>query len=395
MVKRIVMCLIAVLITAPSMAEWNMTEFMITQWGRPKLTDDEAIARASAQAHINHVMWSADKLDLCNKYGLKVIVEQPTPDLAKKISGHPALWGYYITDEPYPESEFPPLAEKIRELKAADPDHPSFINTLSTTGDFLRTYMDVVKPELLSYDFYQWWWGSDRYYEKLEQFREEALLADIPLTCCIETSAKTVGGPDYLPDNAEKLRLNVYTALTYGVKGIQWFNADGIFEPESAKLSKSGMDIAAINIELEQLGPVLVKLRSTDVFHTPPLPKGTREAPTEHWIHLIGEENAAGLVLGMFKDAGKKRYMDAAEIDYFMVANRDYKHSQHVVVRFQSKWLGIAPWHKQKQITRAVEQFDRKTGEWKQVSSSCAVGFVFYIAAGDGELFRVTTTITQ
>ncbi len=396
MMNRTVRCLLLLWVSfAVSVsAEWNMKEFMITEWGRPELNDED-IAKAAANAGITHIFWTSDKLDLCAKYGLKVLVEQATPEIAKKIAEHPALWGYYLVDEPYPESEFPPLAEKIKALRQADPLHPSFINMLSTTGDFLRTYMEVVKPEILSFDYYTWFWGSNRYYEKLEQFREAAMLANVPLTSCIETSANPMESFEYISGNAVKLRLSVYTNLAYGVKGVQWFHAKGLFENGTTNLSKSGRDIAQLNKEMKALGPVLVNLRSTDVFNTAPLPKGTREAPTEHWVHVIGEEGVGGLVLGMFKDRDRKAFADDVEVDYFMVANRDHNHSQNVVVRFQSKWLGIAPWHKPKTFTRSVEQFDRTNGEWKKISSSCAVGFVFNLAAGDGELFRTTTTIQE
>lgn len=393
MFKSALTGLVVLMFSMQACAEWEQSEFMITQWGRPKVQNDEAIAEAAAKAGNNHIMWTADKLDLCKKYGLKVIIEQPTPDSAKKVSGHPALWGYYCGDEPYPESTFIPLAETMKSLHSADPDHPSFVNMLSTTGDFLRTYMEIVKPELLSFDFYKWLWGSDRYYEKLEQFREAAMLGNVPLTTCIETSATPPAGPEYLPDNAEKLRQSVYTSLAYGVKGIQWYHGAGLYRPESTELSKSGKDISVLNGEMKNIGPILVKLRSMDVYHTTPLPKGTREAPKEHWIQLISEEGSEGLILGTFKEKSNKHYMDDVEEDYFMVANRDYRNSQHVVVRFQSKWLGIAPWNTPKKFTRAVEKFDKKTGKWVKISTSCAVGFIFYINPADGDFFKVTTTI--
>lgn len=376
-------------------AEWRLSEFVINQWGQPNYPDDEAVVKAAADAGMNRLMWTADKLDLAQKYGIQLIVKDPTPQLAAKISGHPALFAYYGGDEPYPESKFPPLAAQRQALHSVDSDHPYFINMLSTTGDFLRTYMEVVKPEILSFDFYRWKWGADRYYEKLEQFREEANRAGVPLTSCVETVTRPVNGPAYLPDSAVKTRLSVYSNLTYGVKGIHWFSGSGMYEKDSMTLSRYGEDVKALNFELATLGKVLVNLRSTDVFNTAPLPRGTREAPKEHWVELIGEEGAGGLILGMFKDESKKQYMDDVEVDYFMATNRDYQRSQHVVVKLRSKWLGIAPWHRPKQFTRTAEIFDRSTGEWKTASSSCAVGFIFYIEPGDGELFRITTTITD
>jgi hypothetical protein len=248
--------------------------------------------------------------------------------------------------------------------------------------------MDVVQPEILSFDYYQWWWGSDRYFEKLEQFREAAVLAGVPLGSCIEVTANPGvewGDNTYLPDNARKLRQSVYTNLAYGVKMIEWFSSDILFEPESTRLTPAGKDVAALNAEIKALSPILAKLQSVGVYHTPPLAPGTREAPKEHWVRLIGEQTKAGLVMGMF--------LDEEGGDYLMVTNRDYHRSQSVVVRLQSKWLGIAPWHKPKVYSYAVEKLDKRTGEWTTISASSFVGFTFVIGPAEGELFRIKTEI--
>jgi hypothetical protein len=379
--------------TLPVQTNWSLDRFFITVWGVPDVSEPNVGAKALADADFNVVMWDADKLDICQKYGLKVLVHVSDPGQAADLAAHPALWGYHIADEPYPESTFPPLAEKVKEFHLVDPNHPCFINMLSTTGIFLRAYMDIVKPELLSYDYYQWGWGSDRYFEKLEQFREAALAAGVPLFVCIEASANPRWGQGP-PDNAQKLRQSVYTSLAYGVKGVEWYDCLVMYKKNSVQLNQNGEDVVVLNRELKTIGPELIKLRSLDVFHTYPLPKGTREAPKEHWIHLIGEETAGGLVLGMFTDDSLTNYLDDVDVDFMMVTNRDYRHSQNVVVRFQSRWLGIAPWHQKKKEERTVEQLDKSTGEWKTISSNAAVGFIFYIGPGDGELFRITTKIT-
>jgi len=378
----VLLCLVA----GRSEAAWQISDFVIYLWGSPEVDDLEAKARSLAEAGFTVVDWEADKLDVLLKYGLKGMVHDPSLEIASRLSTHPALWGYHCGDEPYPEDQFPPIAERFRALKKADPGHPAFVNMLSTTGEFLRTYMDVVKPEILSFDYYQWWWGSDRYFEKLEQFREAALLARVPLGSCIEVSANPAierGDTAYLADNSAKLRQSVYTNLAYGVKAVEWFSSRILFEPKSTRLTPTGRDVAALNQELKKLGPALVKLRSLDVYHTPPLAAGTRAAPKEHWVHLIGEEAKAGLVLGTFKDD--------SGVDYLLVANRDCERPQSVVVRLQSKWLGIAPWQKSKAYRYGIEKLDKSSGGWTTLSSSSFVGFNFVIAPADGELFRVTT----
>jgi hypothetical protein len=323
-----------------------------------------------------------------SKYGLKGMVRDPSAAAVARLKGHRDLWGYHLGDEPYPEEAFEPVAEKRRELSAIDPDPYYFVNMLSTTGEFLRTYMKVAEPEILSFDYYQWWWGSDRYFEKLEEFRHQAVLAGVPLGSCIEVNANPGierGDRAYLADNRAKLRQSVYTNLAYGVKAIEWFSAGILFEPKTAKLAPWGEDVAALNREVLHLGRALAPLRSIDVFHTAPLPRGTRESPKEHWVQLIGEEDRAGLVYGMFED-------DEGN-DYLMVANRDYDDSQSVTVRLQSKWLGIAPWNKPKSYAYGIETLDKATGEWETMSSTSFVGLTFVIEPAGGELYRIRTSL--
>ena len=193
------------------------------------------------------------------------------------------------------------------------------------------------------------------------------------------------GDRTYLGDNAAKLRQSVYTNLAYGVKSIEWFSGGHLFEPKSTELTPWGQDVAAINHELKRVGPELAGLRSLDVYHTQPLPLGTREAPKEHWVRLISEERKGGVVYGMFEDD--------EGVDYVLVANKDYVFSQSLTMRLQSKWLGIAPWQEKKEYSYGIEKLDKSSGDWETISSTSFVGFTFVIGAADGELFRITTTV--
>ena len=380
--------LAALPVAAQSTDRWQPSEFFIYLWNEPKIADLDARAKALADAGLTVVDWDPGQLAALERHGLRAMVHNATPELAARLSGNSIVWGYHVKDEPYPEDEFQAIGAQMKGLRQADPNHLPFVNMLSTTGEFLRTYMKVVRPELLSFDYYQWWWGGDRYFEKLEQFREAALIAGVPLAACFEVSANPAierGDTTYLADNAGKLRQSVYTTLAYGAKGVEWFNAAMMFDTSTGSLTPAGRDAAALNSELKSIGPVLAKLSSLDVYHTPPLAAGTRTAPKEHWIQLTGEEGRPGLVQGMFKDE--------AGLDYMLVVNRDYREQQSVTVRLQSKWLGIAPWNKPKVYHYAVEVLDKRSRQWIPVTSSSAVGFGFVIAPADGELFRIATKI--
>jgi hypothetical protein len=375
----------------PEGRAWQLNEFFIYLWYAPDGPDPETNAKALAEAAFTVVDWDQAKLDVLQRHGLKAMVHGAfSEDLARKLAGETNIWGYHLGDEPYPEDKFPPIAEQFRIVERVAPNHVPFINMLSTTGDFLRSYMDVVRPSLLSFDYYQWWWGMDRYFEKLEQFRETALGARVPLAACFEVSANPAadrGDMTYLPDNLAKLRQSIYTTLAYGAKGIEWFSARMLFEPKSAILTPAGRDVATLNREIKRIGPVLLGLRSIDVFHTPPLPAATRTPPKDYWLHVLAEDGRPGLVQGMFKDEQGR--------DYLLVANRDYRNAQAVNVRLQSKWRGIAPWNKPKTYSYSIEQLNKASLAWKSVSSSSISGFNFVIGAGDGELFRIVTKVTE
>ena len=369
-------------------ARWEPSAFFIYLWNEPKIPDADSRAKALADAGFTVVDWDPEQLSTLERHGLQAMVHKATPELAARLTGNAIVWGYHVKDEPYPEEEFTIIGEQMQRLKEADPNHLPFVNMLSTTGEFLRTYMKVVKPGLLSFDYYQWWWGSDRYFEKLEQFREAALLAGVPLAACFEVSANPAierGDTTYVADNAHKLRQSIYTTLAYGAKGIEWFNAAQMFQAPAPTLTPQGRDVAAINDELHRVGPVLATLQSLDVYHTPPLAAAARTAPKEYWVQLTGEEGRPGLVQGMFKDH--------AGLDYMLVVNRDYRESQSVTVRLQSKWLGIAPWNKPKVYHYQVEMLDKRSLQWVAITSSSAVGFGFVIGPADGELFRISTKI--
>jgi hypothetical protein len=85
-------------------------EFVVYLFGRPQVADPRARAAALAAAGITVVDWEPESLDVLLEFGLKAMVHQPTPELARQLAGHPALWGYFYCDEPWPEEALPPIA---------------------------------------------------------------------------------------------------------------------------------------------------------------------------------------------------------------------------------------------------------------------------------------------
>jgi hypothetical protein len=360
--------LIAIIVTllsaVPVHAEkWTMNEFMIGVWGGP---GDEAMARAYQDTHFNTVMAPIDKLEMCREHGLRVLVMNATPEIAAANKDNPSVWGWFVRDEPK-RDQFEETAVPVSKLQEADPNHPAYVNLINNMD--LDAFFKIFNPRVLSYDYYQWWWGTWLQFEILERHRREALNHEVPLIVWVEVNADPRWdngrpGATYLPDNEVKLRQSVYTALAYGVKGIQWFleglcfkrDADGKPIPE---LYPAGEDVKKINAELEALGPILIKLHSTGVYHTAPAVL-TKDTPGPRWVKAKG----ASLTIGMFENQG---------VRYVLVVNRDITKPNTARLDFD------------KTVTR-ISRFDRLQRQWVDESSGATARIE--IKPGDGELFK-------
>lgn len=360
--------LLALLLPAAS-ADWQMDRLMISVWGGPT---DEASAQAYAAAGFNTVMCPAASLDLCRKVGLRAIVMDATPQMAAQKRHDRAVWGWFVQDEP-PEDQFEQVAQRVAAFHAADPDHPAYVNLMAWMP--LSKYMETVKPRFLSYDYYQWWWGTHNACGRLEVHREAALKAGVPLICWVEANADPrwewgKPGATYLPDNAPKLRQSVMLALAYGVRGIQWFNESLVFSREPGKageLTASGRDIQAINADVRALGPVLMRLRSEAVYHTDPVPDHARPVPDDLWVQPHGRH----ITFGLFRDevGGQP----------FMLVNRDIQGPRVVIIAFPG---GV----------KGVERYELASGDWRPLRlwqrKDGTPAVTVRLAPGDGMLLR-------
>jgi hypothetical protein len=352
-----------------NMSKWRMHEFMISTWGAPT---DEASTKLFAETGFNVVMAGPIMLDLLQKYHMKTIAMYVTPEMVAKIKNHPAVWGYYVRDEPWNQADYDKVAAEAEAIRKVDRTHPCYVN-LGGAMEGHPTFMNTIKPDFLSFDFYQWWWRNTfglHHFSRLESYRRAALDADLPLLCWVETSSDPryewgLAGATRLPDNPEKLRHSVYTNIAYGVKGIQWFTAGlAFYTAPDGKLTRNqaGDDIALLNTELKALGPILIKLTSTDVFHTSPVPATCRMLPLSFWVTTKNDN----VVIGVFKDKDNR--------DYLLVVNRDWQNANNIKLSFDPSITG-------------VEAFNRDSRKWKSVLKSSEANF--NLTMGDGVLLRV------
>src|SRR5436853_4199705 len=235
---------------------WKAGAPIVTYYAGPAMT--EQVATQMADGGFNVVWCNEKQLDLVHKHGLRGMVQDPLllpasldapaqkqqlDALIDRIRMHPALYSYYIIDEPGAPT-FAALGKLTAYLRERDPAHLAYINLFPTyatneqlgaKGDLIPAYrqyvqqfIDGVKPQLLSYDHYQFMKGSDttQYFLNLSMIRTAAQKAGTPFLNIVQASSWSPGVRVPVPD---EMRYLVYTTIAYGAQGISYYvyNAAG------------------------------------------------------------------------------------------------------------------------------------------------------------------------
>lgn len=373
--------------------EWKQDQFMIAAFGGPA-NDTQAAAYAAAK--FNTVMTKADQLDLCARHGLRSIVMGVTPEQVGSLKNHPAVWGWFVRDEPSTK-QFPDLAPVMEAFHKVDPGHPAYVNLAGWEN--LDLYFKTLKPKFLSYDYYQWWASRKHLCGTLERHRVAALKSGVPYFCWVESHAdwrlaNGVGRPIYLPDNAAMLDNSVWLALAHGVRGIQWFTGELVID-KNGKRTRSGEDVAAINRGLDKLAPVLMTLNCEKVYHTAPFPdKSVKVSPDSEFTSRDRD-----LTFGVFTSSDNVRHA--------IVVNREIKISPttaNVMLSRSEESIVVVAANENAKPVRAsrkvsvefkpsyqVERFNTATGRWESVKVEAANGMysiALNLPCGGGALLR-------
>lgn len=319
-------------------------------------------------------------LDACAKHGLKYIVgdqrimakSPDDPEFAANLDAviadyadHPAMGGYFITDEPNAR-EFPKLAAINEYLLNKDPKHLPFINLFPnyaneaqlgtpTYREHVEQFCSIVKPRILSYDHYIMMacdpenpvhLGS--YFDNMEIVRAEALKRNIP-ACFILLS---IPHGSYRDPTESDLRWQVFTALTYGYKAILYFTywtphsdywdfRHAIIEEDGSRTERFDQ-VKRINGEIKALAPTLMKLTSTGVYHTGDVPDGCVPPPADLPLQVSGRP----VVLGLF------RHEDGST--WAMVTNRQLRKANLVTLEFDPR-------------VKSIQELSRRTGKLRNL----------------------------
>ena len=383
---------------------WKVGTPIVTYWAGPAMTD--AVARQMAEGGWNVVWCSEKELDVAQRHGLRaqlrdgLLSPQALDDPARRekldalidrVRNHPALYCYYITDEPS-AGEFPDLGKIVAYLGQSDPAHLAYINLfptyannkqLGTQGDkvpayreHLRQYVEIVKPSLISYDHYQFATDGDLdgYFLNLAMIRRSALDAGVPFLNIVQACSWT---PVRRVPSGDEMRYLVYTTAAYGGQGMSYYVychpghegaialADGTPTPIYHALKSLNREFVAIAGELQPL-------ESLAVYHAGMTPPGALPLPADVPFHLdppmpgldySPPERVRGALLGYFGKAGRPSHV--------VLVNLDYKTETTLTL--------VGPSN--------LDTFDATTGTWSSLGSRRAK---LQLPPGGGKLVRVS-----
>jgi hypothetical protein len=303
--------------------------FPIMAWNHAP--SDPAVLKKMAECGITVAGFTYPKdLDLVHAAGMKAIVYDPrvasydwtkvdaakarenVTALIKEVNEHPAVFGYYLRDEP-PASMFAGLEAVASVVRELAPGKWPYINLfpnyaepwqLATKdyAEYLDKFVATCKPPVLSYDHYALPVGGGigpRYFENLEQMRDAAKKANVPFWNIVLATAHF----GHREVTAADFRFQAYTTLAYGGRGLADFT---YFAPSVGNYRMAPVDqfgnvtpnwylMQNANLQVLKLAPTLLKLTSDQVYHIGALPAGAHgPADTSLLTGVAGDDFLAG-----------------------------------------------------------------------------------------------------
>lgn len=289
-----------------------------------------------------------EALDACQAVGLKAIVSDArtsgydwhsvdaaaakakVTELLKQTRNHPAVFGYYLRDEPSADL-FGGLATLTAIIKEQHPGVWPYVNLFpnyATPGQlgtptyeaYLEKYIETCKPTVLSYDHYALHegggFGDVNYFANLDAMRKVALKHKLPFWNIVQAQ----GCLNFRVPSETDFRFQLYTSVAYGVKGIAYFQYIGaaVGNFRSAPIDPFGNETATWkamqgpNLQIGKLGPTILKLHSDAVYHFGKLPQGAAGPAETSLVKAVG----GSILVGDFTHEDGSRYVLCVNKDF-------------------------------------------------------------------------------
>lgn len=261
--------------------------------------------------------------------------------LVAEVRNHPAALGFFLYDEPK-AAMAPGLGNVAAMLRQAMPGALSYINLLPdyasaqqlgapTYDDYLQKFLNAVHPPMLSYDNYSLFNGRmmGRFYTNLAAVRRASQNAGIPFWNVILSDSHF----SFMDPTEATLRLQAYSTIAYGGRGIEYFT---YFSPKVGNYRLAPVDqfghrtptwyaLRRLNSEIRELAPWLIKLHSTGVYQSEPLPEGAQPLAQSQLVKDVRATNfqsppiAPEYLIGEFRDGEGHSFL--------MIVNKSLEYS--------------------------------------------------------------------
>ena len=344
-------CLLLVLIfvARPSLAAEPADVFPIMAWD--DVPNDPAVLKKMHDCGFTVAGFAPPAtLDACQAAGLKAIVSDArtrdydwpkvdpkvartrVTELIKEVRNHPAVFGYYLRDEPS-SSFFPGLTAVSGVVKELHPGVWPYINLFpnyadpsqlgaATYDEYVEKFIESCHPPVLSYDHYAIFEGGGfrgEYFANLESIRRAAIKHDLPFWQIVLSLACL----NYREPSPADMSFQAYTSLAYGARGIAYFK---YFSPAVGNFRGGPIDqfgnetpmwhaMQHINLQIAKLAPTLLKLKSDHVYHFGTVPAGCTGPDDKCLIEAI----AGPMLVGDFTHTDGSRYV--------VIVNKDFARS--------------------------------------------------------------------
>jgi hypothetical protein len=258
-----------------------------------------------------------------------------------------ALLGYFLADEPS-AADFPALGKAVAAVKRLAPGKLAYVNlfpsyaTASQLGtksyaEYLERYLAEVKPQLLADGNFGIALSTQPaarsraadYYRNLLQVRRLALRHGLHFWSALSSNRIR---PQAAPPSPASLRLQAYTSLAAGARGLTWFTyyagsyADAPIDGAGHRTA-TWSRLKTVNRRVQRLAPILSRLRSTGVHFTDPPPASGLPLLPGRLVRSV--ESPTAVMVGEFAGNAGERYA--------LVANLSLTRSATTVVRAKAR----------------------------------------------------------
>ena len=313
------------------------------------------------------------------------MIEQIVEKMVKEYDKNPAVYGYYVKDEPS-ASLFPLIAKIGAEIEKRS-KKPWYVNLLPTYASalsqlqsesydaYVRDFIKICKPKYLAYDHYALMEGGKYrpgYWENMNRFYSIAKEHDLPVIPVIQSVAHCI----YRDMTEADLLFQVFSHLAYGAKGIQYFT---YFSPRLGNYRNAPIDqfgsktptwylVQKINRRLDILAPKLVDLKWVRSYHF------GNAIPVEYGVVAADELSLVKAVKnydGTTPNVLIGELNDPSGANYVMVVNNDLSNSINVAMTFKT-------------TPKSMHEFGRWSGKLEPWTGENA-----WLAPGEGVLMKV------